>query len=46
MFNQQYVPGELSKAEFVLTVDSPVANDSLDEAQPARDRTRLREQDR
>lgn len=37
---QQYVAGQISDAEFERKVDRLVANDSLDEAQAARKRTR------
>lgn len=43
---QQYVSGEISEAEFERKVDRLVANDSLDEAQAARERERVRDSGR
>ncbi|QLG50693.1 SHOCT domain-containing protein [Natrinema halophilum] len=42
---QQYVEGQLTEAEFERKVDRLVANDSIDEARAARERTRLVETD-
>lgn len=43
---QQYVAGEISEAEFERKVDRLVANDSLDGAEAARERQRVRNEGR